>query len=127
MGGRHRRRADWAGGRRRGGARPGAVVSRPGVLLLEEPLTALDAKLKETLRDELAQLLRQLRITAVHVTHDQQEAIDIANPMALKQAAPLLQVLDVESLDRPPPHPSLPTFPLPVNTPHPTDHHPPPN
>jgi ABC-type Fe3+/spermidine/putrescine transport system ATPase subunit len=45
---------------------------KPRVLLLDE-LTALDAKLKETLRDELAQLLRQLRITAVHVTHDQQK------------------------------------------------------
>lgn len=52
-----------------------AVAVRPRVLLLDEPLTALYAKLKETLRDELAQLLRQLGITALHVTHDQQEAM----------------------------------------------------
>ena len=48
---------------------------RPRVLLLDEPLTALDAALRETLRTEIDRLLRSLGITSIYVTHDQQEAM----------------------------------------------------
>ena len=60
-----------------------ALAGAPGLLLLDEPLTALDAKLKESLRDELAELLRRLHITAIHVTHDQVEAMAIADKVVL--------------------------------------------
>ncbi|WP_313572136.1 ABC transporter ATP-binding protein [Comamonas terrigena] len=106
----HKRPAELSGGQRQRVALARAVASKPRVLLLDEPLTALDAKLKETLRDELAQLLRQLRITAVHVTHDQQEAMAIADRMAVMKAGQILQIGDGESLYRHPSHPFVATF-----------------
>ncbi|MDQ6638494.1 MAG: ABC transporter ATP-binding protein, partial [Pseudomonadota bacterium] len=77
---------------------------RPRVLLLDEPLAALDAKLKESLRDELAELLRRLGITAVHVTHDQHEAFAIADRLAVMHAGSIVQVGDAETLYRAPTH-----------------------
>ena len=106
----NKRPAELSGGQRQRVALARAVASRPRVLLLDEPLTALDAKLKEQLRDELAQLLRQLRITAIHVTHDQREAMAIADRMAVMQAGRILQVGDGESLYRHPAHPFVATF-----------------
>src|SRR5690606_26745261 len=72
-----KRPSELTGGQRERGARARAVATRRRVLLLDEPRAALDAKLKESLRDELAELLRRLGITAVHVIHDQQEAMAI--------------------------------------------------
>jgi putative spermidine/putrescine transport system ATP-binding protein len=86
------------------------VAVRPRVLLLDEPLTALDAKLKEALRDELAQLLRDLHITAVHVTHDQNEALAIADRLAVMQAGRIVQVGRGEDLYRQPGHPFVAEF-----------------
>jgi len=106
----HKRPGELSGGQRQRVALARAVASRPRVLLLDEPLTALDAKLKEQLRDELAELLRQLRITAVHVTHDQREALAIADRMAVMQAGKILQVGHGESLYRQPAHPFVATF-----------------
>ena len=106
----NKRPAELSGGQRQRVALARAVASRPRVLLLDEPLTALDAKLKESLRDELAQMLRQLRITAVHVTHDQQEAMAIADRMAVMRAGKILQVGAGESLYRQPAHPFVATF-----------------
>ncbi|RYF72712.1 MAG: ABC transporter ATP-binding protein, partial [Comamonadaceae bacterium] len=81
-----------------------AVAVRPRVLLLDEPLAALDAKLKELLRDELAELLRRLHITAIHVTHDQHEAMAIADRLAVMQAGRIVQVGRGEDLYRSPAH-----------------------
>jgi putative spermidine/putrescine transport system ATP-binding protein len=106
----HRRPAELSGGQRQRVALARAVAVRPRVLLLDEPLTALDAKLKETLRDELAQLLRQLGITALHVTHDQQEAMAIADRMAVMQAGRIIQLGAPEDLYRRPGHPFVAEF-----------------
>jgi putative spermidine/putrescine transport system ATP-binding protein len=105
-----RRPAQLSGGQRQRVALARAVAVQPRVLLLDEPLTALDAKLKEALRDELAQLLRQLHITAVHVTHDQNEALAIADRLAVMQAGGIVQVGRGEDLYRLPGHPFVAEF-----------------
>jgi putative spermidine/putrescine transport system ATP-binding protein len=105
-----RRPAQLSGGQRQRVALARAVAVQPRVLLLDEPLTALDAKLKEALRDELAQLLRELHITAVHVTHDQNEALAIADRLAVMQAGRIVQVGCGEDLYRQPGHPFVAEF-----------------
>ena len=100
----HKRPAELSGGQRQRVALARAVAVRPRVLLLDEPLAALDAKLKETLRNELADLLRQLGITAIHVTHDQQEALAIADRLAVMHAGRIMQVGRGEDLYRDPKH-----------------------
>ena len=106
----HKRPAELSGGQRQRVALARAVAVRPRVLLLDEPLTALDAKLKESLRDELAELLRRLHITAVHVTHDQQEALAIADRLAIMQAGRIVGLGDGETLYRAPTHPFVTEF-----------------
>ena len=106
----HKRPAELSGGQRQRVALARAVAVRPRVLLLDEPLTALDAKLKESLRDELADLLRRLHTTAIHVTHDQQEALAIADRLAVMHAGQIVQVGDGETLYRAPTHPFVAQF-----------------
>ncbi|HSV61122.1 MAG TPA: ABC transporter ATP-binding protein [Variovorax sp.] len=105
-----KRPAELSGGQRQRVALARAVAVRPRVLLLDEPLTALDAKLKESLRDELALLLRRLGITAIHVTHDQQEALAIADRLAVMQGGRIVQVGNGEELYRAPKHPFVAEF-----------------
>jgi putative spermidine/putrescine transport system ATP-binding protein len=100
----HKRPAELSGGQRQRVALARAVAVRPKVLLLDEPLTALDAKLKVTLRDELADLLRRLGITTIHVTHDQQEALAIADRLAVMRSGKIIQVGEGEALYRNPKH-----------------------
>ncbi|MFN5542101.1 MAG: ABC transporter ATP-binding protein [Betaproteobacteria bacterium] len=106
----NKRPADLSGGQRQRVALARAVAVRPRILLLDEPLSALDAKLKESLRDELAELLRRLNITAVHVTHDQQEALAIADRLAVMEAGRIVQIGDGETLYRHPSHPFVASF-----------------
>jgi len=68
-----------SGGQRQRVALARALAVRPRALLLDEPLTALDAQLRETLRLEIDQLLRELGITTVYVTHDQTEAMSLGD------------------------------------------------
>jgi putative spermidine/putrescine transport system ATP-binding protein len=100
----HRRPSQLSGGQRQRVALARALAVRPRVLLLDEPLTALDAKLKEALQSELAELLRRLRITALHVTHDQREAMVIADRLALMESGRIVQVGTPEELYRRPSH-----------------------
>jgi putative spermidine/putrescine transport system ATP-binding protein len=106
----HKRPAELSGGQRQRVALARAIAVRPRVLLLDEPLTALDAKLKESLRDELADLLRRLNITAIHVTHDQHEAMSIADRLAVMQAGEVMQIGTAEQLYRAPCHPFVASF-----------------
>ena len=106
----HKRPSELSGGQRQRVALARAVAVRPKVLLLDEPLTALDAKLKESLRDELGEMLRRLHITAVYVTHDQQEALAIADRLAVMHAGRIVQVGHGEALYRSPSHPFVATF-----------------
>ncbi|WP_418130864.1 ABC transporter ATP-binding protein [Variovorax sp. 375MFSha3.1] len=106
----NKRPSELSGGQRQRVALARAVAVRPRVLLLDEPLAALDAKLKESLRDELAELLRRLHITAIHVTHDQQEALAIADRLAVMRAGRIVQVGRGEDLYRAPSHPFVAEF-----------------
>ncbi len=78
-----RRPHELSGGQRQRVALARALVCRPKVLLLDEPLSALDAKLRHAMQLELKQLQRQLGITFVFVTHDQEEALIMSDRIAV--------------------------------------------
>ena len=90
--------ATLSGGQRQRVALARAIAPRPKVLLLDEPLSALDAALRDNLRDELSLLLRQFSITAVFVTHDQSEAMAIADRIAVMRGGQLVQIDKPEKL-----------------------------
>jgi ABC-type Fe3+/spermidine/putrescine transport system ATPase subunit len=69
-----------------------ALVYRPKVLLLDEPLSNLDAKLREEMRFEIRELIDRLEITAVYVTHDQAEALALSDRVAVMNAGHIEQV-----------------------------------
>jgi spermidine/putrescine ABC transporter ATP-binding subunit len=81
-----------SGGQRQRVALARAIVKRPRVLLLDEPLSALDAKLREELRFEMSALQDRLGITFVMVTHDQDEALALATRCAVMNKGSLMQV-----------------------------------
>ena len=87
-----RRIEQLSGGQRQRVALARALAIRPRVLLLDEPLTALDAKLRDALRLELAALLRELSVTTVFVTHDQAEAMALGDRVAVMRAGRIEQV-----------------------------------
>ncbi len=68
-----------------------ALVREPQVLLLDEPLSNLDAKLRERMRFELRELQRRLRITTLYVTHDQVEALSMSNIIAVMNSGVIVQ------------------------------------
>jgi putative spermidine/putrescine transport system ATP-binding protein len=72
-----------SGGQRQRVALARALINRPGVLLLDEPLGALDLKLREQMQEELKSLQRQVGITFVYVTHDQGEALAMSDRLAV--------------------------------------------
>ncbi len=88
----HRRIDQLSGGQRQRVALARAVAPRPRVLLLDEPLTALDAALRERLRGELNRLLRMLGITTVYVTHDQAEAMVLGDRVVVMRRGAIAQV-----------------------------------
>jgi putative spermidine/putrescine transport system ATP-binding protein len=91
-----------SGGQRQRVALARAIAPRPRGLLLDEPLSALDAAMREDLRDELAILLRDFEITAIFVTHDQDEAMAIADRVAVMSNGSIVQSGTPEELYRNP-------------------------
>jgi putative spermidine/putrescine transport system ATP-binding protein len=81
-----------SGGQRQRVALARAVAIRPGILLLDEPLTALDAALRDRLRGELNRLLRALGVTAIYVTHDQAEAMELGDRVVVMQKGAIVQI-----------------------------------
>jgi iron(III) transport system ATP-binding protein len=69
-----------------------AIVVEPSLLLLDEPLSNLDAKLRESLRFELKRLQRELGITSIYVTHDQIEALSLSSSIAVMRAGEVVQL-----------------------------------
>ena len=87
-----RRPHQLSGGQRQRVALARALVNRPAVLLLDEPLGALDLKLRKTMQFELKEMQREVGITFVFVTHDQEEAMTMADRIAVMSAGKVLQV-----------------------------------
>ncbi len=81
-----------SGGQRQRVALARALVKRPKVLLLDEPLSALDAKLREAMQLELVRLQKSVGITFVIVTHDQDEALSMANRIAVMESGQVKQI-----------------------------------
>ena len=79
-----------------------AVVVEPQLLLFDEPLSNLDAKLRVQMRDELSRLQKQLAITTVYVTHDQDEAMAISDRIAVMHHGTVAQIGTAEELYRAP-------------------------
>jgi putative spermidine/putrescine transport system ATP-binding protein len=85
-----------SGGQQQRGALARALAPEPAVLLLDEPLSALDALVRTRLRDEIRRIQQMIKITALYVTHDQSEAMAIADRVAVMNQG------KIEQLARPP-------------------------
>jgi len=88
----HRRAHQLSGGQRQRVALARALVCQPKVLLLDEPLGALDKKLREEMQLELRQLQRSVGITFIFVTHDQEEALTMSDRIAVMSKGDVLQI-----------------------------------
>ena len=97
-----RRPAELSGGQRQRVALARALINEPQLLLLDEPLGALDLKLREEMQEELKSLQRKLGITFVFVTHDQGEALAMADRLAIFHAGRIVQIgAPVDVYERP--------------------------
>src|ERR1700744_6546095 len=88
----NRRINQLSGGQRQRVALARAVAIRPRILLLDEPLAALDAALRDRLRGELNRLLRALGITTIYVTHDQAEAMELRDRIVVMRKGTIAQI-----------------------------------
>jgi len=87
-----RRPVQLSGGQRQRVALARAIVNEPEVLLLDEPLGALDLKLRQEMQTELKRIQREVGITFVYVTHDQEEALTMSDRLAVINAGKVEQV-----------------------------------
>ncbi|MCA9972563.1 MAG: ABC transporter ATP-binding protein, partial [Anaerolineales bacterium] len=94
----HARPGELSGGQQQRIALARALVNRPAVLLLDEPLSALDLKLRQAMRIELKNLQEQVGITFIYVTHDQEEALAMSDRIAVMNAGRVAQVADPETI-----------------------------
>jgi spermidine/putrescine transport system ATP-binding protein len=97
-----RRPHQLSGGQQQRVALARALVLEPSVLLLDEPLGALDAKLRHSLRAELTGLQREIGITFVFVTHDQEEALEMSNRLVVMDGGRIMQLGTPEEVYREP-------------------------
>jgi spermidine/putrescine transport system ATP-binding protein len=93
-----RRPKQLSGGQQQRIALARALVNRPQVLLLDEPLGALDLKLRKDMQLELKQLQEQVGITFIYVTHDQEEALTMSDRIAVMDAGKVLQLGSPEEI-----------------------------
>jgi putative spermidine/putrescine transport system ATP-binding protein len=98
----HRRIHELSGGQRQRVALARAMIFEPPLILMDEPLSALDKQLRETMQIELKQLHRKLGATIIYVTHDQREALTMSNRVAIMNKGKIVQIDTPEQLhDRP--------------------------
>jgi ABC-type sugar transport system ATPase subunit len=105
-----RKPAQLSGGEQQRVALARAVAPRPSLLLLDEPLSALDARLRRSVRTELAALLRKLGTTAFYVTHDQEEAMLLADHLVVLDHGRVVQAGNPLDLYRRPQTPFVASF-----------------
>jgi ABC-type Fe3+/spermidine/putrescine transport system ATPase subunit len=91
-----------SGGQQQRVALARALVVRPQCLLLDEPLSNLDAKLRHEMRLEIRRICQQFKLTAIYVTHDQKEALSIADRLAVLEAGRITQVGSPQEVYRSP-------------------------
>ena len=91
-----------SGGQQQRVALARALVVRPRCLLLDEPLSNLDAKLRNEMRNEIRRICEQFKLTAIYVTHDQKEALSIADRIAILEAGRVSQVGTPQEIYRAP-------------------------
>src|SRR5207249_8522387 len=84
--------AQLSGGQQQRVALARALATSPGLLLLDEPLSALDAKVRVYLRHEIKQLQRRLGVTTIMVTHDQEEALTMADRIVVMNQGAIEQI-----------------------------------
>ncbi len=89
---KHRKPAQLSGGQQQRVALARAIVIRPGVLLMDEPLSNLDAKLRVEMRNAIKNIQHQVGITTVYVTHDQEEALAISDRIAVLSGGVIQQI-----------------------------------
>jgi len=87
-----------SGGQRQRVALARAIVYEPRVVLFDEPLSNLDAKLREQMRDELVRLQREVGITSIYVTHDQSEALVMSDRVVVMDKAVIQQIGDPQAI-----------------------------
>jgi len=87
-----------------------ALINKPDVLLMDEPLGALDLKLRERLQVEIKAIQESLKITTIYVTHDQNEALAMSDKIAVMNQGKILQLDDPESLYEKPSDPFVANF-----------------
>lgn len=75
-----------------------SLVTRPRLLLLDEPLSALDARIRKHLREQIRRIQQELQLTTVFVTHDQEEALTLSDRIVLMNAGRIVQSGDAETL-----------------------------
>jgi len=98
----HRRPSQLSGGQQQRVALARALVNEPRVLLLDEPLGALDLKLRKQMQLELKRIQQEVQITFLYVTHDQEEAMTMSNRLAVMQRGRIEQIGAPEDVyDRP--------------------------
>lgn len=88
----HRKPGALSGGQRQRAALARAIVREPQAFLMDEPLSNLDAKLRAAMRVQIKHLQRQLKITTVYVTHDQIEAMTLADRIVIMQGGEIQQI-----------------------------------
>ena len=98
----HRKPGQISGGQRQRVSLARALVRNPKVFLMDEPLSNLDAKLRATMRTEIKKLVTSLGITTVYVTHDQVEAMSMADRIAVMRKGDMIQIASpLEVYDKP--------------------------
>jgi putative spermidine/putrescine transport system ATP-binding protein len=99
-----------SGGQQQRVALARAIVVRPKVLLLDEPLSALDAQVRDQLRDEIKRVQREFGITTLFVTHDQEEAMTISDRVGVMDKGRLLQIDTPQKVYAQPINPTVARF-----------------
>lgn len=105
-----RRPSALSGGQQQRVAIARAIVGEPRIVLFDEPLSNLDRELRETMVAELGALIRDLGLTAIYVTHDQSEALTLADQVAVMDAGEIAQLASPEDLVEHPASPKVAEF-----------------